>query len=208
MKVKIIAFTGLPMTGKSTAREILQMLLDNAAVPQAFVHFGSTEEVARRDHENDWTEEESVLTQAKKEQLIRERWRAESGMGVMAEKMLPKIKELVDRGKVVVVDNLYSDEERAVLRKTFGDESLIVVALAADWNVRVRRAANRPVRPLSEQELLQRDEAEIYNLHKGPAIALADFTIVNNVNEQTEPDAARALIEDALKDRVMPVIIA
>ena len=194
------------MTCKSTAREIMQQLLEQASIDQTYLHFGSTEEVARRDKENNWTEEESVLTQAKKEQLIRERWRAESGMGVMAEKMLPKIKELISSGKLVIIDNLYSDEERTVLRKAFGNDSLVVIAITADWNVRVRRANNRTERPLSEQELLQRDEAEIYNLHKGPAIALADFTIANNVNEQTDPDAARALIEDALRDRVMPVV--
>jgi hypothetical protein len=171
------------------------------------VHFGSTEEVARRDAENDWTEEEAVLTQAKKEQLIRERWRAESGMGVMAEKMLPTMKQQVDSGKLVIVDNLYSDEERTVLKEAFGQDSLIVVALAADWNVRVRRSADRPERPLSEEELRQRDEAEIYNLHKGPAIALADFTIANNINETTNPEAARALIAEALRERVMPAIV-
>lgn len=205
---RIVAFTGLPMTGKSTAREILQKMLDDAGIPQAFVHLGSTEEVARRDAENDWTSEEAVLTQAKKEQLIRERWRAESGMGVMAEKMLPTIKQQIESGKLVIVDNLYSDEERTVLREAYGKDSLVVVALAADWNVRVRRAANRPERPLSETELRERDEAEIYNLHKGPAIALADFTIANNVNESTDPEAARKLIEDALRERVLPVITA
>lgn len=207
MKIKVIAFTGLPMTGKSTARGIMQKLLDDAKIPQAFVHLGSTEEVARRDAENDWTEEEAVLTQAKKEQLIRERWRAESGMGVMAEKMLPTMKQQVDSGKLVIVDNLYSDEERTVLKEAFGQDSLIVVALAADWNVRVRRGANRAERPLSEEELRQRDEAEIYNLHKGPAIALADFTIANNINETTNPEAARALIAEALRERVMPAIV-
>ena len=55
MKVKIIAFTGLPMTGKSTAREIMQQLLDQASIDQTYLHFGSTEEVARRDKENNWT---------------------------------------------------------------------------------------------------------------------------------------------------------
>ncbi len=207
MKVRIIAFTGLPMTGKTTAREIMQRLLRDANIPQTYVHFGSTEEVARRDQENDWTEEESVLTQAKKEQLIRERWRAELGMGVMAEKMLPTINEHLHSGEVVIIDNLYSDEERDVLKKTYGADSLIVVALAADWNVRVRRAANRPERPLTETELLHRDEAEIYNLHKGPAIALANFTIANNVNESTDPESARILIEDALRERVLPVVL-
>lgn len=207
MKIKIIAFTGLPMTGKSTAREIMQKLLDEAHIPQAYVHFGSTEEVARRDAENDWTEEEAVLTQAKKEQLIRERWRAESGMGVMAEKMLPTIKQQIDSGKLVIIDNLYSDEERTVVKDAFGEDSFILIALAADWNVRVRRAKNREERPLTEAELRVRDAAEIYNLHKGPAIALADFTIANNINETTNPEAARAMIADALRERVLPTIL-
>lgn len=208
MKIKIIAFTGLPMTGKSTARVIMQKLLDEAKVAQTYVHFGATEEVARRDAENDWTEEEAILTQAKKEQLIRERWRAESGMGVMAEKMLPTIKQQIDSEKLVIIDNLYSDEERTVLKKAFGSDSFVLIALTADWNVRVRRAKNRPERPLTEVELRERDEAEIYNLHKGPAIALADFTIANNINETTNPEAARAMIADALRERVLPTILA
>lgn len=196
------------MTGKTTAREIMQRLLDGVEVPQTFLHFGSTEEVARRDAEHDWTEEEAVLTQAKKEQLIRERWRAESGMGVMAERMLPTIRQFIKAGRVVIIDNLYSDEERGVLKEEFGKDSLIVVALAADWHIRVVRGANRPERPLSETELKQRDEAEIYNLHKGATIALADFTIANNINETTDPEAARKLIEDALKERVLPAVLS
>lgn len=196
------------MTGKSTARVIMQKLLDGVDVPQTYLHFGSTEEVTRRDAEHDWTDEESVLTQAKKEQLIRERWRAESGMGVMAEKMLPTIREYIKAGKIVIIDNLYSDEEREVLKKEFGADALVVVAVDADWNVRVRRAANRPERPLSEKELRARDEAEIYNLHKGPSIALADFTIANNINETTDPEAAKKLIEDALRERVLPAVLA
>lgn len=198
----------MAMTGKSTAREIMQKLLDGVEVPQAYIHFGSTEEVTRRDAEKDWNEEEAVLTQAKKEQLIRERWRAESGMGVMAEKMLPTIREYIKAGKLVIIDNLYSDEERTVLTKEFGKEALLVVAIDADWNVRVRRAANRSERPLTEKELRARDEAEIYNLHKGPSIALADFTIANNINETTDPEAARKLLEDALKERVLPAVLA
>ena len=205
---KIIAFTGLPMTGKSTARKIMQRLLDEKGIANDYVHLGSTEEVARRDVENDWTSEESVMSQGAKEQLIRERWRSESGMGVMAEKATAEIKDLLENGKVVVIDNLYSDEERTVLRKHFGEDCLLVVALAADWHVRVRRGNNRPERPLTAEEIKERDHAEVYNLHRGPTIALADFMIVNNIDEQSDADGAQKVIETALRERVLPVLLS
>jgi dephospho-CoA kinase len=207
MTNKIIAFTGLAMTGKSTARMIMQQLLDEKGIANEYVHFGSTEEVARRDTANEWTNEEAILTQQQKERLIRERWRAEYGMGVMAEKMLPRIKELLHQDKLIVIDNLYSDEERDILKTAFGDDSLIVVALSADWLVRVRRAKNRPERPLRMDELRERDKAEVYNLQKGATIALADFTIVSNTDEQTDPERARAVIHDALQERVLPIFL-
>lgn len=195
------------MTGKTTARTLMQRLLDEHGIENEYIHLGSTEEVARRDAANEWTDEESSLSQQQKEKLVREQWRDEFGMGVMAEKALVPIQEMLNAGKHVVIDNLYSDEERTVLKQHFGEDCLLIVALAADWNVRVRRGRNRPERPLSEQELKERDKAEVHNLHKGPTIALADFTIVNNIDELTDPNAAHHVIEEALRDRVLPIIL-
>ncbi len=168
------------MVGKSTAREQLESLLDEAGIKHEYVHFGSTEEVERRNASELWSEEQNEWSMEQKERFIREEWRSEHGMGVMAEKMLPKIKSITDSGKLVIVDNMYSDEEHQVLKKAFNEDSIMVIAVTADWDIRVERASKREYRPLNATELKERDEAEIYNLHKAPTIALAHFTIVNN----------------------------
>lgn len=180
MKTKVIAFAGLPMVGKSTAREQLEKLLDENNIEHEYVHFGATEEVERRNAANEWDEAQKDLTMAEKEKYIRELWRNEGGMGVMATKMLPKMQAINEAGKLVVIDNMYSDEERGVIMDAFGSDSLFLVAIVADWDVRVKRGAAREYRPLTEQEIRDRDQAEIYNLHKAPTIALAQVTIINN----------------------------
>ena len=61
------------------------------------------------------------------------------------------------------------------------------------WKPRTRqeRLSQRPVRPLTQEESLSRDAAEIENLGKGGPIAMADFTLVNestvqNLKKETE----------------------
>lgn len=201
MSYRIIAFTGLPMSGKSTAREQMQAVLDGRGIPQAYVHFGSTEEVERRDAADEWPEEMKHLTMEQKERFIREKWREEMGMGAMAEVKLPEIKQLLTEGKVVLIDNLYSDEERSVLTDEFGEEAVLLVATAADWETRVKRGAVRPYRPLTAVELATRDHSEVYNLHKAPTIALAHVTIANNGEDPAE-------IREALEKRVLPLLAA
>jgi dephospho-CoA kinase len=44
---------------------------------------------------------------------------------------------------------------------------------------RYKRLGNRKARPLTLQESMGRDRAEIENINKGGPIAMADFTIVN-----------------------------
>ncbi|MBP6962089.1 AAA family ATPase [Candidatus Saccharibacteria bacterium] len=198
MNYKIIAFTGLPMVGKSTAREQLESLLDEKGISHEYVHFGSTEEVEHRNSENLWSEEQNSWTMEQKERFVREEWRAERGMGVMAEKMLPKIKSITDSGKLVIIDNMYSDEERHIIIEEFGDDNFLVIAVTADWEVRVERASKREYRPLSAVELKERDEAEIYNLHKAPTIALAHFTFVNNGQTKEE-------LREDIKSRILKV---
>lgn len=200
MKPKIIAFTGLPMTGKSTARETMQHILDTQGIPQTYVHFGSTEEVERRNAADEWSDEQRGLSMEQKERFVREQWRREHGMGAMAIVKLPEIEKEVNAGKIVLIDNLYSDEERQILVDEFGNDSLLMVATVADWTVRVQRGESRPYRPLSKDELEERDKAETYNLNKGPTIALARITIANNSNDHTE-------LENELKKRVLPLVI-
>lgn len=200
MKVKIVAFTGLPMTGKSTAREVFEELLDQNHISHSYVHFGATEEVERRNKANEWPEDQAKLSMEEKEKLIREQWRQELGMGAMAIKKLDEIEKQLMSSKLVLIDNLYSDEERTVLSEKFGEDSLFLVAVVADWKTRVQRGKARQYRPLTEAELVSRDKAEVYNLNKGPTIALANVTILNNSDNTTD-------LAEQLTTRVLANII-
>lgn len=205
-KVKIVAFVGLPFTGKSTAREVIVELLDKQNIPNNYVYFGAVGEVERRNAAKEWEPEQADLTFQQKEQYIRELWRKESGMGVMAIKAMPEIEKYIKAGKLVLIDNLYSEEEREILVEKYGEDAVVLVALAADWMIRVRRAKNRKERPLSEDELKKRDDAEIRNIHKAPPIVRAQVTIVNNGDEASQPEQARKFLQTELETRVLPLL--
>jgi dephospho-CoA kinase len=205
----ILAFVGLPMTGKSTARELTEELLSEKGIAWQKIYFGGVvvDEVARRDKEHLWNESESALSQQEKEKIIRESLRSEHGLGAMAKLCMPQIEAAHATGNVSLIDDLYSEEEREILVEKYGEENVLLVAMAADWNVRVRRAKNRPHRPLTEQELALRDDAEIRNLHKAPPIARAHVTITNNVDELTNPAGARDNLRSEIMVRVLTPIL-
>ncbi len=125
----------------------------------------------------------------------------------MAKLSIPEIDEALDKGEIVLIDDLYSEEEREILVDKYGLENLTLVAMAADWNVRVERAAHRLERPLTEIELADRDEAEIRNLHKAPPIARAHFTIANNSFDKTDLATSLAKLRHEIETRVLPSVL-
>lgn len=119
------------------------------------------------------------------EKKMRESLREKYGMGAFAHLLLPKIKELSLKGDVVL-DGLYSWDELTCLNKEL--DNLKVIAIICDKNIRYERISKRDIRPLTKEEALKRDIAEIENLKKGGPIAFADFYIYNNgnINEYEE----------------------
>ena len=55
-----------------------------------------------------------------------------------------------------------------------------IISVVADRGIRYNRLTTREIRPLTNEEALKRDVAEIENLAKGGPIALADYYILNN----------------------------
>jgi hypothetical protein len=205
----IIAFVGLAFTGKSTSELLTEEILDEKGVSWEKVYFGGhvVDEVKRRDDAQEWAPELRSYTQQQKERYIRELMREEHGLGAMAKLSTPQIDAAIGSGKAVLIDDLYSEEEREILVAKYGLNRLQLVALTADWEVRVRRAEHRPQRSLNEKELFERDEAEIRNLHKAPPIARAHVTILNNANELEDKDAALETLRRELENRVIPKVL-
>lgn len=205
-RVRIIAFVGLPFTGKSTAREITEELLDKKGIAWHKSYFGGivVGEVEKRNDEKSWGASQLHLSFQQKERYIREYLREQYGLGAMAKLSLPDIDSAINEGRVVLIDDLYSEEEREILAEKYGEENITLVAMATDWDVRVERAKHRPHRPLDEDELAERDDKEIRNLHKAPPIARAHYTIVNNSFKRDDLKKSKQSIEHDIETRVLP----
>ena len=166
---KIIAIVGMCGVGKSVASEILEELNYKK------VYFGGVTMEKMK--------EEGIEITPENEKKMREGLRKEYGMGAYAIILLPRIKELA-KDNDVVLDGLYSWDELKILKEEL-DDRLIVIAIVADKNIRYDRLAIREVRPLTKEEAINRDIAEIENIAKAGPIAYADYYIDNNHDLQT-----------------------
>ena len=181
-KVKILAFVGMPGSGKGTCTDYLA-----ATYGWPVVHFGNMvyDEVQRRGLDN-----------VKDEVAVREDMRAKEGAAVLAKHAARRAQEQLEKGaKVVVLDGLYSWSENKYLAQTFG-ESLIVIAVAAPKKVRYQRVLDRndSHRHYTLEQLITREIAEIENIEKGGPIAYADYTLVNETNPKDLTDQLEKLL--------------
>ncbi len=160
---RLIALVGMPGAGKSEVAGIFQKS------GSQLIHFGDIT----------WQELKNLRLEynEQNERHVRELLRKKHGMAAYAILNLPRIDSALESSDVVV-DGLYSWEEYLLLKKKY-NERLKVVAVWASPVSRYQRLGSRAVRPLSEQEAVNRDTAEIEQLNKGGPIAMADFTIAN-----------------------------
>lgn len=168
----LVAIVGMPGSGKTEAAEYL------VKKGFQFVRLGqlTLDEVKKRGLEP--TEQN--------ERPIREAIRREHGMDAFATLNFPKIDKMLRKGNVVV-DGLYSWEEYLAFRKKY--PKIAVIALYASPKTRYERLGKRQWdkkndpkmknRSYTKEEASSRDRAQLENLHTGPPIAMADFTIVN-----------------------------
>lgn len=166
--LKILAFVGLAGTGKSSATNYVT----SKNYPK--VYFGGII--------LDAMDKAGLEKTPENEKQFRENYRLQYGKDSVANKIIEQIYNLQSAGQHhIVADGLYSWTEYQTLKKEFGSR-LTVVALTAPKKLRYHRLKNRPVRPLSEEGVNERDISEIENLEKGGPIAIADYTIVNSIN--------------------------
>jgi len=162
--MKVVSIVGMAGSGKS---EVAKLFENNGFVK---VRFGDITdgEISKR----------GLELNEENERYIRQQLRKEHGMSAYAKLSLSRIDYLL-KSVDVIVDGLYSWEEYTLLKRRYGDR-FSVVAVWASPETRYARLTKRLVRPLTVEEAVSRDIAEIEDTNKGGPIAMANFVIIND----------------------------
>lgn len=182
---KIIAIVGMCGSGKSVASEIFEEL------GYKKVYFGGVT--------LEKMQEEGIEITPDNEKKMREGLRSKYGMGAYAILLLPRIKELA-KDNDVVLDGLYSWDELKILQKELGGR-LTVIAIVVDKKIRYDRLSTRSIRPLTNEEAMNRDVAEIENIAKAGPIAYADYYIDNNHDLDSYRKRLMEILEEIDEER-------
>ncbi|MBN1190544.1 MAG: AAA family ATPase [Dehalococcoidales bacterium] len=162
---KVVAIVGMPGSGKSEAAGFFE--------EKGFirVRFG--------DITDDEIKKRGLEPGENSERYCRELLRKEMGMAAYAVLVRPRIDAALEKADVVA-DGLYSWEEYLSFKSHYGDR-FFVVAIFSSPQMRYSRLTKRTVRPLTMEEATRRDISEIENLNKGGPIAMANYTIINEL---------------------------
>ena len=177
---RALALVGMPGSGKTLCAKHLEK--------RGFFQFRFggivTDEVTRRGQ---------PIT-PENERIVREEFRAQKGMDVIAKRALPHLKAALKTRDNIIIDGLYGFSEYKLLRSELGAD-MVVVAIVCSRALRHQRLTTRTDRPLTLDEAQQRDYQEIERLEKGGPIAIADYFLVNDDNPQTLLDQLDALLD-------------
>ena len=165
-QTQIVAFVGMPGSGKSTAVDYLT----EKGHPK--VYFGGVVLAA--------VKEAGLDINPENEKFIRNKLRAEEGDDFIAKRIIAQINDLIKAGQHrIIADGLYSWTEYKALKHAFPGE-LSLIAVLAPRHIRHHRLSTRPERPLTAEEARTRAWNEIEMLNKGGPIAMADHFIIND----------------------------
>jgi dephospho-CoA kinase len=162
----ILAIVGMCGTGKSTAAKYIE-----ATFKFKPIYFGGyvLEELKKRNLE----------INSANEKFVREDLRQKYGLDVIAQRAAGTILSYVTAGSPVIIDGLYSFSEYLYLQEKFGKQ-LVLLSVHSPKTLRYQRLGQREVRPLTPNEVDQRDFSEIKNIEKAGPIAVADYHIIND----------------------------
>ena len=182
--MRVIAFVGLPLSGKTTASKVAEEM----GIPVVCMGDVVREEARRRN---------LPLTDEVLGKIANE-LREKEGMDAIAKRCIPLIREKGKDVGVVVVDGIRGIAEVEAFKRAFDD--FILIAVEAPLEVRFQRALKRKRSDdvKSIEELKERDRRELsWNLAK--ALEIADFTIENTSSLDEFREKVRDLLEQLAK---------
>lgn len=165
-KKLLIAFVGMPGSGKSEATTYLE----KKGFPR--VRFGEVTDKGLA--------AQGLPITPENEKHFRENLRREIGMDAYAVKSQDKINTALSQSSRVVIDGLYSWEEYLFLKKYH--PNLVVIHIDATPEKRYQRLSARSVRPFSLEDARERDRQELDHLNKRGPIENADYVLNNNTD--------------------------
>jgi len=161
---KIIAIQGLPGSGKS---EAINYLNEKYKWPKVYFGEVTFDEMKRQNLEINEVNEKKT----------REGLREKYGLLHYAKQTIKKLDRL--NSPMVLVESLYSWEEYLAFKEKFRD-NFITIAIYTSPATRYTRLAKRPERPLTKKDAQSRDYSQIKNISQAGAIAMSNYTIIND----------------------------
>ena len=165
--MKILAFTGMPCSGKTEAVQIAK----DMKIPVIRMGDAVWEE----------TKNQGLELNDKNVGTIANKMRETHGKDIWARKTVDKIKTLEDRS-ILVIDGIRNMEEIDIFKKELGKD-FVVITIEASTETRRKRAFERSRRDDSKdvRDLEERDRREL-GWGLGVVIASADIVISNEGN--------------------------
>ncbi len=175
MLVTVIAFTGLPGSGKSEAVSVA------GAMGIKVVRMGN--------RVREITEERGLELSDKNLGMVADEMRRKEGMNVWAKKCLPEIKN-----DIVVIDGIRNMEEVETFRQHV--KNFILVAIHASPHIRYKRLMKRGRGDDSflMGKLKERDEREL-RWGIGNVVAMADIIVTNEESLDNFKKKIRKILE-------------
>jgi dephospho-CoA kinase len=163
----LIALAGLSGAGKTTAADYYR---DAGLAEKVYLGDVVLNEVRTR----------GLPVAPDTERVVRLELRAKHGAAILAIRLAPDIKAFLSRGLNVVIDAVFQNAEYECLQNCCSDnDSSILLAMEACFEIRSQRLLARAQRPCTPEELKRRDDLERQRLETDIAISRAQHRIVN-----------------------------
>jgi dephospho-CoA kinase len=181
----LLGITGYSGAGKTTA---IEHLIATCGVDRIYVGQLIADEVVRL----------GMPPGPASEKTVRKHLRERDGMEALAVLVAPTVRSSLALGRPVIIDAVCCLQEMEYYRQIF-DQDALLVSVSTSFDIRANRLGVRAEKPMTVEELLERDVLENTFLRTDLAIAAASIAICN--------DGALGELHQLLDDQVRHLVV-